>query len=187
MCLICHKEYVYEKFLTRHMVSKHRACAPVHQYTCRHCDAIFADEAGFDEHTAHFFNFLTHHLDRVLPKQREQEEQAEEFQDLLSALEAEEGGGAANQKKNKSTEKENKTNGKKTNDNKNDSKHSTNGALNTDVDKFVDKYEMGNTNFLDSVDNFGKPEESKEKKETDDFFLRDLDKLLGDDFDSLGK
>jgi hypothetical protein len=86
MCLICNKEYVYEAFLTRHMVSAHRACAPIHQYKCRHCGAIFADEVGFDAHQALFFEFLKHHIDHVAPKHREQEEQAADFEGFVKKL-----------------------------------------------------------------------------------------------------
>jgi len=91
-CLICNKEYMYETFLTRHMVSKHRACEPIHQYRCRHCGAIFADETGFEKHKALFFDFLRHHLERVRPMELHKEtsgevssttNEAEEFPDVL--------------------------------------------------------------------------------------------------------
>lgn len=85
MCLICNKEYVYEAFLTRHMVSKHRACEPIHQYKCRHCGAIFADEAGFEKHKARFFEFLKHHLERVKPKELEQENEVTKFEEFMKA------------------------------------------------------------------------------------------------------
>jgi hypothetical protein len=61
-CLIYNKEYMYKTFLTRHMVSKHRACEPIHQYRSKHCGAIFADETGFEKHKSLFFDFLRHHL-----------------------------------------------------------------------------------------------------------------------------
>jgi hypothetical protein len=88
VCLICNKEYVYETFLTRHMVSKHRACEPLHQYKCRHCGAIFADEAGFEKHKSLFFDFLKHHLERVKPKELEQENEVSEFEEFVKATAA---------------------------------------------------------------------------------------------------
>jgi uncharacterized protein YlaI len=85
LCLICNKEYVYEAFLTRHMVSKHRACEPIHQYRCRQCGAIFADEAGFEKHKSLFFDFLRHHLERVKPKELEQENEVTQFEEFVKA------------------------------------------------------------------------------------------------------
>lgn len=85
MCLICKKEYVYEAFLTRHIVSKHRACEPVHQYLCRQCGAIFADESGYEKHKAGFFEFLKHHLEHVAPKQREQENEVSQYEAFVNA------------------------------------------------------------------------------------------------------
>ncbi len=84
-CLICNKEYMYETFLTRHMVSKHRACEPIHQYRCRHCGAIFADETGFEKHKALFFDFLRHHLERVRPMELQQENEVSEFEQFINA------------------------------------------------------------------------------------------------------
>ena len=85
VCLICQKEYVYETFLTRHMVSKHRACEPLHQYKCRHCGAIFADEVGFEKHKSLFFDFLKHHIEHVRPKELEQENEVTEFEEFVKA------------------------------------------------------------------------------------------------------
>ena len=85
VCLICQKEYVYETFLTRHMVSKHRACEPLHQYKCRHCGAIFADEVGFEKHKSLFFDFLKHHIEHVRPKEEEQENEVLEFEEFVKA------------------------------------------------------------------------------------------------------
>ena len=85
VCLLCNKEYVYEAFLTRHMVSKHRACEPIHQYRCRQCGAIFADEAGFEKHKSLFFEFLRHHIERVRPKDLEQENEVLEFEEFVKA------------------------------------------------------------------------------------------------------
>jgi transcription elongation factor Elf1 len=84
-CLICNKEYMYETFLTRHMVSKHRACEPIHQYRCKHCGAIFADEAGFEKHKSLFFDFLRHHLERVRPMELQQENEVSEFEQFFHA------------------------------------------------------------------------------------------------------
>ena len=85
VCLICQKEYVYESFLTRHMVSKHRACEPLHQYKCKHCGAIFADEIGFEKHKSLFFDFLKHHIEHVRPKELEQENEVIEFEEFVKA------------------------------------------------------------------------------------------------------
>ena len=85
-CLICNKEYMYETFLTRHMVSKHRACEPIHQYRCKHCGAIFADETGFEKHKALFFDFLRHHLERVRPMELQQENEVSEFEQFINAI-----------------------------------------------------------------------------------------------------
>ena len=85
VCLLCNKEYIYEAFLTRHMVSKHRACEPIHQYRCRQCGAIFADEAGFEKHKSLFFEFLRHHIERVKPKEIEQLNEVSEFEEFVKA------------------------------------------------------------------------------------------------------
>jgi hypothetical protein len=85
VCLICNKTYKYEAFLTRHMVSKHRACEAIHQYSCMQCGAIFADEAGYEKHKASFYEFLNHHLQHVAPKQREKENELRGYEAFVNA------------------------------------------------------------------------------------------------------
>ena len=111
VCLICNKEYVYEAFLTRHMVSKHRACEPIHQYKCRQCGAIFADEAGFEKHKSLFFEFLKHHIERVRPKEVEQENEVTHFEEFLMATAEEEREGVEGNTDKEVEEKESETNG----------------------------------------------------------------------------